>query len=328
MPEPSPSRAAFGRTQPDLPMTGDHADFFDVEPGMTPLVDGLGHDLEPVSDPAEPPRFVRKRWGVAFWLAGTWLVLLVFAAVFANVLPLADPNATFRGLSRQGPSLEHWFGGDNIGKDIFSRCIYGARKSLAVGVFAYAGALIIGGSLGLVAGYYRNRVESTITGALDVMLAFPPLVLLIAIAAFLGNSTRNLVLALTILATPNVARIIRALVLTFREREFVLAARALGTRNMRVMIRDILPNVLPTVGAFALIGVANLIVAEGALAFVGASDPNQASWGVMINQGRDQLARAPHIVLFPAMMIFLTVLSMNSMGDRVRERLEVKESNV
>jgi peptide/nickel transport system permease protein len=301
---------------------------FEPAPGVHRPVDEVGPDLAPLTEGPEPARYVRKRWGIAFWLAATWLVALVLAAVFANVLPIADPQQTFRGLSRQGPSWDHWFGGDNIGKDIFSRCIYGARKSLSVGVFAYAGALVVGGTLGLVAGYYRNRVESTITGALDVMLAFPPLVLLIAIAAFLGTETHNLIIALTILAIPNVARIIRALVLTYREREFVLAARALGTRNMRVMLRDILPNVVPTVGAFALIGVANLIVAEGALAFVGASDPNEPSWGVMINQGRDQLERAPHIVLFPAMMIFLTVLSMNYLGDRIRERLEVKESNV
>ncbi|MPY94908.1 MAG: ABC transporter permease subunit [Acidimicrobiia bacterium] len=324
MPEPSPrSTRTVNDSAEDVSLS-----VLEAAPGASPPVDRLGPDLEPLTEAPEDPKYVRKRWGLGFWLAATWLGLLLFGALFAAWLPIADPNETFRGLSREGPSLDHWFGGDNIGKDIFSRCVYGARKSLAVGVFAYAGALVIGGTFGLVAGYYRNRIETTITGALDVMLAFPPLVLLIAIGAFLGTETKNLIMALTILAVPSVARIVRALVLTYREREFVLSARALGTRNMRVMIRDILPNVIPTVGAFALIGVANLIVAEGALAFVGVSDPNEVSWGVMINQGRDQIDRASHIVVFPSMMIFLTVLSMNYMGDRIRERLAVKESNV
>lgn len=298
----------------------------------------LAVDLESLGDAPPDVAYQRKRLGWVFYIAAGWLILLVLAAVFANWLPFVkDPQQTFSGMSRQGPNASHWFGGDNIGKDVFSRCIYGARKSLSVGVFAYGGALVVGGALGLVAGYYRNRIEAVITGVLDIALAFPPLVLLIAISSFttgrtiLGfkpSPTLWLIVALIILATPNVARIIRAQTLVYREREFIMASRTLGARNMRIMMREILPNVLPTVGSFALIGVANLIVVEGALAFVGASDPNEPSWGVMINQGRAQLASAPHIVLFPAMMIFLTVLSMNYLGDKVRERLEVKEANV
>ena len=247
--------------------------------------------------------------------------------MFAKVLPIKDPLDSFP-ISRKGPSVGHWFGGDNIGRDVFSRCIYGARRSLSIGFFSYGGALIIGAPLGMMAGYYRGRLEGVITGALDVLLAFPPLILLIAITSFLGFQARNLILSLMILATPNVARIIRAQTLRFRDREFVLAARTIGTQNLRIMVREILPNVSPAVGGFALVGIANLIVAEGALAFVGASDPNVPSWGVMINLGRSELDRAPHMVLFPALMIFLTVLSMNYVGDKTRERLEVKESNV
>jgi peptide/nickel transport system permease protein len=286
----------------------------------------------PTADETQPAiaseGYQKKTMGVVAWAAAVWLIVLVLAAVFADLLPLKDPQQTFAGASRTGPSASHWFGGDNIGKDVFSRCIYGARKSLAVGVFSYAGALVIGGSLGLMAAYYRGRIETVTTAVFDVMLSFPPLVLLILITAFLGSAIQWLIISLTILSIPNIARIIRANVLVHSQREFVLASRTLGARNMRVMIREILPNVLPAVGGFALVGVANLIVAEGALAFIGSSDPNQASWGVMINQGRNELAIAPHIVLFPSMMIFFTVLSMNLLGDKIRERLEVKESNV
>lgn len=272
--------------------------------------------------------YQRNRLGPFFWISAGWLIVLVCAAVFADLLPLKDPQATFSNIARKGPTAAHWFGGDNIGKDVFSRCIYGARKSLAVGVFRYVIALVLGGALGLVAGYYRGRIEAIITGLLDVLLSFPPLLLLIAIAAFLGSATKNLILALAVLAIPSVARIVRSQVLIYREREFVLAARALGARNMRVMLREVLPNVVSALAAFALIGVANLIVAEGALAFVGVSNPNQASWGVMINQGRAQLDTAPYIVLFPALMIVLTVLSMNFIGDKIQERLNVREANV
>ncbi|MDH4147049.1 MAG: ABC transporter permease [Acidimicrobiia bacterium] len=287
-------------------------------------------DLETLgADPTgdESGSYQVRRIGVLGYVAGAWLVLVVLGALLAALLPLS-PSESFGEIARQGPSVGHWFGGDNIGRDIFTRCLYGARKSLAVGVGSYIGALILGGGIGLVAGYYRGRIESMITAVLDVMLSFPPLVLLIAITSFLGTDVKNLIFALTILAIPNVARIIRANVLAFSQREFVTASRSLGARNMRIMVREILPNVVPAVGGFALVGVANLIVVEGALAFIGSSDPDEASWGVMINQGRDQLDSAPHIVLFPAMMIFLTVLSMNYLGDRVRERLEVKESNV
>ena len=201
-------------------------------------------------------------------------------------------------------------------------------KSLAVGILSYIGALLVGGTIGLMAGYYRGRLENFITSVMDVMLAFPPLILLIAISTFLGPGMRNTIIALTILVTPNVARIIRANVLAHSQRDFVSASRALGARNMRIMVKEILPNVSAAVGGFALVGVANLIVVEGALAFVGASDTNEISWGQMINQGRNELSVAPHIVIFPSLMIFLTVFSMNYLGDRVRERLEVKESSI
>lgn len=287
-------------------------------------------DLESVGEAnqADLGGYQGRRLGFFSYLAMAWLVLLVFAAVFADLLPIPGVNENIGSIARKGPSVGHWFGGDNNGNDIFARCIHGARKSLAIGVISYLCALVIGGAIGLIAGYYRGRLESFITAMMDVLLAFPPLLLLIAVSAFLGTEMRNTIIALSILAIPNVARIIRANVLTHSQRDFVNASRTLGARNMRIMLKEILPNVSAAAGGFALVGIANLIVVEGALAFVGASDTNKVSWGQMINQGRNELAVAPHIVIFPSLMIFLTVFSMNYLGDRVRERLEVKESSI
>lgn len=282
--------------------------------------------------------FQRKKLGFFFWAAVTWLVVLVLASVFADLLPLKDPNATFAGTFREGPSGEHWFGNDNIGKDVFSRTIYGARKSLGIAVSGQLIGLFFGGAIGLLAGYYRKRIEGVLTGGVDVLLAFPALILALILAIFLGETeipvlkqiagspTKALIIALGILSIPTIARVTRAGVLVNTEREYVLASRTLGARNLRIMMREVLPNVLPAMLAFSLIGVSFLIIVEAALAFLGVGDLNQASWGIMINFGRDRLEEAPHAVFFPALFLFLTVLSINFIGDRLRQYFDVRES--
>ncbi len=288
--------------------------------------------------PAEDTSYQRKKLGVFFWLAVAWVIGLVLASLFADLLPLKDPNDTFRGTSREGPSTAHWFGNDNIGKDVFARTIYGARKSLGIAFTAQIIGFVVGGSVGLIAGFYRKRIESVLTGALDVLLAFPALILALVLALFLaetdvpvlsflaGSPTKAIIWALGILAIPTIARITRAGVLVNAEREYVLASRTLGARDLRIMTREILPNVLPAMLAFSLIGVSFLIIVEAALAFLGLGDLNTPSWGVMINLGRSDLDRAPHAVFFPALFMFLTVLSINYIGDRIRQYVDVKES--
>jgi peptide/nickel transport system permease protein len=277
-----------------------------------------------------------QKLGFWFWASVTWLVLLVLAAGFADLLPLEDPMATFRGVSRDGPSGDHWFGADNIGHDVLSRTIYGARRSLAVGVIATLVGLSVGGVVGLVAGYYRRTLDRAIVAALDIMLAIPGLVLALALVAFFAppgsasptEQTMWVIVALSILSVPTIARVARAQTMVWADREFVLAARTLGTRNLRIIVREVLPNVLPAMFSFAFLGLAVLIIVEAALAFFGVGDVSGVSWGIMIQNGRSQIDEAPHMVLFPSIFMFVTILSLNFVGDQMRRRFDVRESGI
>lgn len=301
-----------------------------------------GSDGAPVGAPIEPAEesgtFQSKQLGTVFWLAVGWMVLLVAASIMARLglLPfLKDPDETFRGVSRSGPSAEHWFGADNIGKDVFSRTIYGAFRSLSVAFAATAAGLIMGGAVGLVSGFYKGGIDQTLSAVINIILSVPGLVLALALVTFLAppdssslSKTVWAAVALSILAVPSIARVARAQTMVWADREFVLASRTLGARNMRIMIREILPNVLPSMFAFAFIGVAVLIVVEASLAFLGVGDVRGVSWGIMIQNGRDRLADAPHMVLFPSLFMFITILALNYLGDKVREVTDIRESGV
>jgi peptide/nickel transport system permease protein len=281
-------------------------------------------------------RYRKRKLGFFFWASVVWLGLLVLSAVFADFLPLKDPNETFRGVSRQGPSAAHWFGADNIGHDVFSRTIYGARRSLAVAAVATGLGLLFGGTFGMIAGFYRRGVDSAVTALLNVLLAVPALVLLLALVAFVAppedasptKQTLWVTVGLGIVATPTLARVTRALTMVWSDRDFVLASRTLGARNKRIVIRDIFPNILPTMVSFAFVGMAALMIAEAALAFLGAGDVTGVSWGLMINNGRSQLERSPHMVLFPALFMFITILALNFIGDEVRRYFDVREAGI
>jgi ABC-type dipeptide/oligopeptide/nickel transport system permease subunit len=295
------------------------------------------HSADAVFADVEPgERHQARRLGFLFWASVVWLIVLVGSAVFADLLPLKDPQATFRGVSRQGPSADHWFGADNIGHDVFSRTIYGARRSLLVGTCATIIGFGIGGAVGLAAGFYRRSLDTAIVALLNVMLAIPALVLALALVAFFappGSSSPNeqtmwVIIALSVLAIPTIARVARAQTMVWSDRDFVTASRTLGARNMRIIARDILPNVLPAMVSFALLGLAVLIIAEAALVFFGVGDVTGVSWGIMIQNGRSQLADAPHMVLFPALFMFLTILSLNFIGDQLRTRFDVRESGI
>ncbi len=271
----------------------------------------------------------KKRLGIAAWIAIGWLVLVVGTAILAPLLPLPDPiNDSNAALARQGPSAAHLFGVDGNGRDVASRVIWGARASLEIGVGAVVLGLLAGGFLGLVAGYYKGRIGGAIGGLLDSLLAFPQLLLALSIVAFLGHNAFNVTLGLGIVATPILGRISRASTLSWSEREFVLAARAQGAKHRRIIVREILPNVLPAMFSIALLGIAVAIVAEGGLAILGAGvNPSQTiSWGTIIADGRSFIRDAPHMVLAPSIVIFLTVLALNYLGDVIRARFDVRES--
>jgi peptide/nickel transport system permease protein len=265
----------------------------------------------------------RRGLGIAFWLSVSWIGVIIFLAILAGVLPVHSPNATGLGVPRAAPSSKFWLGTDDLGRDMLARIIYGARVSMIVGFASIAVGLAIGGTLGVIAGYYKGRIGKVIMGCVDVLLAFPALVLALAIVTFLGQSLRNVVIAIGVLSIAPIARIIRASTISFAEREFVTAARALGARNRRIIIREILPNVVPPTMAFSLVYVAVAIVAEGGLAFLGLSvKAPTASWGGMINEGRNFLQQAPYISLIPAFVMFITVLAFNFAGDSLRAKFD------
>lgn len=281
--------------------------------------------IDAVVDETEPA----KRLGLMFWLSVGWLALVVLLAVFADVLPFHEPTEPGVGPAREGPLGETLLGTDALGRDMLARTVHGARVSLVVGFSSIAAGLLIGGTIGLLAGYFRGRFETIAMGAVDVLLAFPALVLGLALVSFLGPSLGTVTLAIAVLSIAPIARIIRANTLTFAQREFVLAARTLGAKNRRIIVSEILPNVLPAALSFALVAVAVAIVSEGALAFLGLSVPApRPTWGSMINEGRTILEDAPHVSFVPSAVMFLTVLALNFAGDSLRARFDVREGRL
>ena len=268
----------------------------------------------------EIPRTTRRRsLGWVFWLALAWIVIVLFGALAADLLPIADPSKISLLHRRQPPNTMYLLGTDHLGRDVLARVVYASRSSLTVGLVSAFLGLLVGGTLGLLAGYFRGRFESLTMATVDVLLAFPPLVLALAIIAYLGQSLVILTLTLALLSVPAATRVARATTLAIAEREFVVAARALGATHLRIMLRELLPNVALPLMVYTLVVVAVLIVGEGALSFLGLGvPPPMPSWGSMMSEGREQLDFAPHIAFIPAIVMFLTVLSFNLIGDALR----------
>lgn len=260
-------------------------------------------------------------------LASIGMVLVVVFVLFALFAPwIAPQNPSNIDLpSRlQPPSGAHWFGTDELGRDIFSRVIYGARISMLVGSSVVAGSLLLGLILGSIAGYYgglADRVFNVVV--MNAFLSFPGILLAIAFVAFLGPGIFNLILALCIGGWVGYARLVRAQVLAVKEKEFVEAARALGASDWRIVTRHILPNIIQPVIVQASIGMAGAVLAEATMSFLGLGvPPPTASWGSMLNDGRAHLFDAPYLVLFPALAVMLAVLSFNFIGDALRDYMD------
>lgn len=258
-------------------------------------------------------------------LAAAWLATIALATVAAPWLPLQSPfdgNLT-ELLSR--PDALHWLGTDSLGRDILSRSIHGARVSFAVALGSVTIGLFIGGTLGTVAGYFGGLIDRFVTGVMTVALCFPALILAIAIVSSLGPGLGNVTIAVGALFVPAFARIARASTVVCREREFVMAAEALGAGVPRVLLREILPNIVPAMLSYALVMLSVAILAEAALGFLGLSvRPPMPSWGGMIASERGYLDEAPHAVFIPASIMFLSVLAINVLGERVRRLFDVK----
>ena len=285
----------------------------------------------------------RRRFGPGVWLPVAWIVFVLGCALSADwwAMPEADymdflsqgapPGAVGevpRGGGEELVAYTYWLGTDTMGRDILTRLLHGARVSLTLGLIAPIIGLLVGGSLGMAAGYYRGWLESTAIAVTDIILAFPAIVLLLAIVFYVGGSLFNLTLTLGFLTVPAFYRVARANTLTFAEREFVTAAKAMGASDASILLREILPNVFMAMLVYALLIVAVLIVVEGVLSFLGLSVPNAPSWGGMIAEGKEYLDEYPRLSFVPAFVMFLTVLSFNLLGDRLRRFTDARESNI
>jgi peptide/nickel transport system permease protein len=252
------------------------------------------------------------------------LAIFVVLAIFAPWIAPYDPAAINLQVRLQGPSSAHWFGTDELGRDVLSRVIFGSRISLFVATSVVAISLSVGILLGSLAGYYGRWIDATLNVfVMNAFMALPGILIAIALVAFLGPGMGNLILALSITGWVGYARLVRAQVLAAREREFVEAARAIGATDIRILCRHILPNVIQPVLVQAAIGMAGTILAEATLSFLGLGvPPPMPSWGVMLNDARAHLFDAPHTVVFPAIAIMLAILSFNFIGDALRDQLD------
>ena len=256
-------------------------------------------------------------------LGAAIVLITVLAAVVGPVVAPFDAASQELALRLTGPSLQHWFGLDELGRDILSRILSGARISLLVSLVVVSISASAGIFIGSMAGYFGGRVDEIISRIIDILLAFPGLLLAIAMVAVLGPSLVNVVLALSLIGWVGYARLVRGQVLRARELEFVQAARALGASTSRVLVRHIIPTALPAVSVQATLGMGGAILAEASLSFLGLGvQPPTPSWGTMLNYGRVHLLDAPHLTVFPGLAIAVLVLGFNFLGDGLRDLLD------
>ena len=282
---------------------------------------------EPVASATPQPTRSRttRRIGVSVIIAGVWLIGLTIAAALAPYLGLQSPFEGDLLETLAMPSADHWLGTDSLGRDTFARLLYGGQVSLTVALGSVGFGIVVGGALGMVAGYFGALADRVIMGVMTVLLCFPALILAIALIASLGPSIANVTLAIGIIFVPAFARITRANTLSLRSREFVHAAEALGARLPRILLREILPNLMPALLSYAVVMLGIAILAEAALGFLGLSvRPPQPSWGGMIASERVNLADAPQAVFIPAAFLFVTVLAINLLGEALRRIFDIR----
>lgn len=277
-------------------------------------------------------RFRKQKLAVAGLAIISFFILIAIIAPWITpdpadpLNPKYDDQNLMEGL--QPPSAQHWFGTDDFGRDIFTRVIYGARISLWVGFFSVLGSIVVGTLLGLMAGYYGKWIDMLISRVFDIMLAFPGILLAIAIVAVLGASLQNALIAIAIINIPTFGRLVRSKVLSLKEEEFIMAAKAQGMRHGRIIFHHILPNSLAPIIVQGSLGVATAILEAAALGFLGmGAQPPEPEWGKMLADSRGFIQNAPWTVIFPGIAILLTVLGFNLLGDGLRDALDPKLKN-
>ncbi|GIN64223.1 peptide ABC transporter permease [Robertmurraya siralis] len=291
----------------------------------------LQRPLEPVEEKAVSPWLEAWRSFRNNKLAVLGTLIVLFFILLAIFAPLIAPE----GINEQNfekrllaPSSEHWFGTDDFGRDIFSRVVHGARISLWVGFLAVTGSIVVGCLLGILAGYYGKWVDTIISRFFDILLAFPSILLAIAIVAVLGPSLKNALIAIAIINIPNFGRLIRSRVLSVKQEEYILAAKAVGMKNSRILFHHVMPNSIAPIIVQGTLAIATAIIEAAALGFLGlgAEAPNP-EWGKMLTDSRAFLVQAPWTMIFPGLAIMLTVLGFNLMGDGLRDALDPKMKN-
>ncbi|EBR8656080.1 glutathione ABC transporter permease GsiD [Salmonella enterica subsp. enterica serovar Kottbus] len=285
--------------------------------------------------PVVKPDQIRTPWR-EFWrrfrrqhvalVAGGFVLALILVAIFARWLTPYDAENYFDyGSLNNGPSLQHWFGVDSLGRDIFSRVLVGAQISLAAGVFAVFIGAIIGTVLGLLAGYYEGWWDRFIMRICDVLFAFPGILLAIAVVAVLGSGIANVIVAVAIFSIPAFARLVRGNTLVLKQQTFIESARSIGASDTTILFSHILPGTVSSIVVFFTMRIGTSIISAASLSFLGlGAQPPTPEWGAMLNEARADMVIAPHVALFPAVAIFLTVLAFNLLGDGLRDALDPK----
>jgi ABC-type dipeptide/oligopeptide/nickel transport system permease subunit len=269
----------------------------------------------------------REPLGPLFWICVGWLALNLFGAIFANLLPLPDPNNGDYNAISVAPSLHHLLGTDDLGRDIFSRIVFGSRVSIAVGTGSMLIGFGVGAPLGMLAAYRRGRFDAILTALMYILLAFPAIVAVIAVLSFWSpRSMFKIILVIGVASIPLVYRVIRTATMAVASKDYIIAAKVQGATDRRILMKELLPNIAPIGISFLLIGIATVVTLEGALAFLGLSvNPPTPSWGNMINEARTVLATNPWLVLFPSVALCLFLLCLNFIGDRLRSHFDVTE---
>ncbi len=263
----------------------------------------------------------------AAFISLSFIVTVIFIAVFAPFLTAYDPSSQDLTQRLAAPSAQHWLGTDDLGRDVFSRMIYGARISMSVGFFAVLITIFIGSIIGMVSGYFGGWTDSILMRFTDIMLCFPTFFLILIVIAFFEPNIYNVMIVIGLTSWTGLARIVRAEVLSIREREFVLASKMLAVRKRRLFFMHILPNVISPIIVYAAIGIGSAILTESGLSFLGLGvQPPMSSWGQILMQGKDYIYVAWWLSVFPGIVILLTVLSFNLIGESLRDILDPKDA--
>ena len=280
------------------------------------------------SSPEVAPR--KRRHNVALWVSVGWLILVIASAVLAPWLGfLDDPHKPLAGPPEEGPSWSNWFGTDQLGRDMFARSVWGGRLSLSIAGPAVGIGIVVGGLLGVMAGYFGRWIDLAVSSVVNIALALPALVFALFIVTLLGQSYMNVTIAVTILSIPAIARIARAQALRFAAREFVTVAHMMGGRWPRLLFREVLPNVVPALASIAFLAMGIVIIAEGSLSFIGVSVGSPSiTWGNILAAGRGRIEQSPHIALITGGVMFVTLMALNFVGDEMLRRLDVREARI